>query len=94
MSMPKGKKVSVGYATVVDDDGANYRTISEHMTKLGQPMNHASARNHVLRIMKKFAIAFAEASGDLVDDDKVTSTARDPRFQSAMTELIQRQFSF
>jgi hypothetical protein len=54
MSMPKGKKVSVGYATVVDDDGANYRTISEHMTKLGQPMNHASARNHVLRIIELF----------------------------------------
>lgn len=93
MSMPKGKRVAVGYATVVEEDGANYRTISEYMTKRGEQMNHASARNYVLRIMKKFALALAEARGEVLTEEKLAETARDPRFQSAISELIQIQIA-
>jgi hypothetical protein len=57
MSMPKGMKIARGYATVVDDGGMNYRSIAERMTEAGHPMNHASARNYVLRALQKFAIA-------------------------------------
>ncbi len=93
MSMPKGKKVVVGYATVAEEDGANYRTISEIMTSSGSPMNHASARNHVLRVMKKFAEAIAEATGQQFSDVQLTETARDPQFQAVLSDMLQRQYA-
>lgn len=90
MSMPKGKRIDRGYATVVDEDGENYRTIAERMTAEGHQMNHASARNWVLRTMKKFAVAFAEAKDEDVTDEELEIIARSPNFQSAIADLIQR----
>ncbi|NDD31357.1 MAG: hypothetical protein EB084_24160, partial [Proteobacteria bacterium] len=55
MALKKGTKIERGYATV-DSDGVNYREISEVMTEMGWPMNHSSARNYVLRAMRKFAV--------------------------------------
>lgn len=90
MSMPKGKKIQGGYATVIEEDGANYRTIAEKMSRSGFQMNHASARNHVLRIMKKFASEFTVAKGDVMTEDELEAIARDPNFQAAISEMIQR----
>lgn len=90
MSMPKGKKIDRGYATVVDESGENYRTIAETMTEQGHPMNHASARNWVLRTMKKFAYAMAEAKGEVLTEEQLDVIARSPNFQSAVSDLIQR----
>lgn len=90
MSMPKGKVIARGYATVVEDDGANYRNIAEQMTELGHKMNHASARNYVLRAMRKFALAFAEAKGETLTEDELDVVAKSPSFQSGVAELVQR----
>lgn len=90
MSMPKGKRIDRGYATVAEEAGANYRTIAEKMSSQGFQMNHASARNHILRVMKKFAIEFAIARGDNMTDEELDAVARDPNFQSSVCELIQR----
>ncbi len=90
MSMPKGKKIDRGYATVVDEAGENYRTIAETMTAQGHTMNHASARNWVLRTMKKFAEAMAEAKGETMTDEELDAVARSPHFQSAISDLIQK----
>ena len=52
MPMPKGHKSTNGYATVKTFSGGNdYRTIAEKMTKNGQKMNHATARNIFLSAM-------------------------------------------
>ena len=88
MSMPRGKKIAVGYATVIEESGANYRTIAEKMTAEGHPMNHASARNWVLRVMKKFAISLAE--GKDLNEAELEQIARSPNFQSAIADLIQK----
>ena len=90
MSMPKGARIERGYATVVDDEGENYRTIAETMNKLGHKMNHASARNWVLRVMKKFAVGFAEASQEVHTEEELDAIAKSPNFQSAISEIVQR----
>ena len=60
MALKKGTTVDRGYATVATDEGVNYREIADTMTELGFPMNHSSARNYVLRVMRKFVDAFAD----------------------------------
>ena len=89
MSMPKGKKVKCGYATVSDDDDcADYRLIGRKMTARGHKMNHASARNYVLRAMKKFARAIANEEGKHLDEKELAEIARNPSFQSALGDIL------
>ena len=90
MSMPKGAKISGGYATVAGDEGENYRTIAERMTAEGHPMNHASARNWVLRVMRKFADEFAKSRNMELNERQINEIARSPNFQSAISSLIQK----
>lgn len=87
--MQKGKKIDRGYATVVDNDGCNYRTISEQMTTQGYKMNHSSARNYILRAMNKFASHFAEAHGMKLTEEQLDAVVRSPNFQSAVSDLLQ-----
>ena len=92
MPMPKGKKVNFSYATVSDDcESANYRTISKIMTENGYKMNHASARNYILKIMKQFAKSIALHEGIRFSDEKLSMIARNPNFQSAIGDLIQNE---
>lgn len=89
MSMPKGHKSKQGYATVTDlDGGLDYRTIAKKMSDSGDKMNHATARNIFLRAMKKLATPVCEMYELSNDAEKIEKTARDPRFQSSMIELI------
>jgi len=89
MSMPKGHKSKQGYATVASlDGGMDYRTIAKEMSDSGDRMNHATARNIFLRAMKKLATPVCELYELSEDQDKIEKTARDPRFQSSMVELI------
>ena len=77
------------YATVAEEDGENYRDIASMMSELGFEMNHSSARNHIVRIMKRFAESFAEhLSDDVKTDDEMYRIAKDPMFQSSMSELL------
>ena len=88
MSMPKGYKSKYGYATVASEyDGMDYRNIADLMTNRGFKMNHATARNIFLRAMKKLALPVCSLHG-INDDDTVESTARDPRFQAGMVEIM------
>ena len=64
------------YVTISDDDEAEgYRSISTIMTAEGHKMNHSSARNYVLRAMKKFAYAIA----------------KNPMFQKTIGELFEQE---
>ena len=89
MSMPKGYKSKYGYATVGGyNGGLDYRSIAEKMTGDGFKMNHATARNIFLRAMRKLAEPLCElymTECDYIDLDR---TAKDPRFQESMVELI------
>ena len=88
MALKKGTNVDRGYATVTEDEGVNYREIAETMSELGFTMNHSSARNHVIRVMRKFAAAFAEGYGISVTDEKVEEIAKSPTFQHGVADLL------
>jgi len=90
--MKKGKKFDNGYATV--DDGVNYRDIADTMSEIGYKMNHSSARNYVLRVMRKFAYAIVDQYGIKMSDEKLNDVARSPMFQSGIAELLQDIESF
>lgn len=89
MTLERGSKVERGYATVADDEGVNYRQIADVMCVLGFQMNHSSARNHVLRVMRKFAEAFAREWGIELTEDKIATIAKTPGFQYGVADLLQ-----
>lgn len=76
------------YATTTDDEGVNYRDIAEVMTKIGFKMNHSSARNHVLRVMRKFAKALSESHGVELDEQQVDFLARSAAFQQRVSVIL------
>jgi hypothetical protein len=88
MSLNKGAHVDRGYATVADEEGVNYREIAEMMTGLGFSMNHSSARNYVLRVMRKFAAALGVAWGQELDEKRIDEIAKDPSFQHGIADLL------
>ena len=83
MSMPKGYKVEGGYATVSCGIGAGYREIAEQMCEDGFKMNHSTARNVFLTVMRKFAKDLCELTSN-----RVESMASDPRFQSSICGML------
>jgi len=77
------------YATVSEDEGINYREIAETMTKIGFKMNHSSARNYILRIMKKFAEAIINGWELEVNERTLEKTIKSPQFQNAICGILQ-----
>ena len=88
MALKQGARVDRGYATVAEEEGVNYREIAEVMTELGFSMNHSSARNYVLRVMRKFVAALGEAWGQELDEQRIDEIAKDPSFQHGIAELL------
>jgi len=81
------KIVNRGYATLHKDDGVNYREIAATMTELGFPMNHSSARNHLVRVMIKFLDAIVEEYEMTIDIDP-NEIVKSPQFQQGMREIL------
>ena len=77
------------YATVTEDEGVNYREIAATMTDIGYKMNHSSARNYVLRVMKKFAEAVIDEWDIAVPEEKIDKIVKTPQFQQAICEILQ-----
>lgn len=88
MALKRGSKVERGYATVVEEDGVNYREIADTMTEIGFTMNHSSARNYVLRVMRKFVAAMVEDFDIELDEQEREDIAKSPAFQHRMAELL------
>ena len=88
MALKKGCTVDRGYATVAVDEGINYREIADTMTELGFPMNHSSARNYVLRVMRKFVGAFVDEYDINLDESRVDEVAKSPGFQHGIADLL------
>lgn len=89
MALRRGTRVDRGYATVAEDEGVNYREIADTMTELGFEMNHSSARNYVLRVMRKFAKAFTDdMRGIRIDEKRIDEIAKDPGFQHGVADLL------
>ena len=77
-----------GHATVTEDDGVNYREIAEIMSEMGFVMNHSSARNYVLRVMRKFAKLFLEQHDMPTSDQDIDRVAKSPHFQDAVANML------
>lgn len=88
MPLTKGTHVDRGYATIIGDEGVNYREIAEVMSALGFTMNHSSARNYVLRVMRKFVVALSKAWGKELSEAQIDEISKDPKFQSGISELL------
>jgi len=86
----KKKAKKSNYATVTEEEGVNYREISDMMTEIGFKMNHSSARNYVLRVMKKFAEALVENWNLDVPHERLDAIAKSPQFQQAIYEVLQQ----
>lgn len=82
------KKEKSQYATVTED-GTNYREIADMMTTIGYKMNHSSARNYVLRVMKKFAHAITKNWNIDLSDDRLDQIIKDPQFQEGISDILQ-----
>lgn len=88
MTLKKGSKFNNGYATVLEDEGVNYREIADIMSELGFTMNHSSARNYVLRVMQKFADAFNKEWKLNLPSEKLKVISGSPNFQSVISEVL------
>ena len=88
MALKKGSRVDRGYATVIDDEGVNYREIADTMTEIGFKMNHSSARNYVLRVMKKFVVAYSSRWDLKLNEDRIDEIAKSPGFQQGIAEIL------
>lgn len=89
MPMPKGHKTSHGYATNKSfSGGKDYRAIADHMTTSGSKMNHATARNIFISALCKIAKPVHTLNGVGLSDERLKATARDPRFQSGVAEIL------
>lgn len=83
----KMKKTS--YATIPAGEGVNYREIADMMTSIGFKMNHSSARNYVLRVMRKFAEAITSEWDLDVSESKLDRIIKSPQFQQAICDILQ-----
>ena len=86
--MANKRKHANGYATF--EDGKGFREIAEILHDTGETprkMRHTSIRNYFLRGMEKLAEPIAKQSGR-----SVREVARDPRFQTAMAEILRGNY--
>ena len=77
------------YATVTSDEGVNYREIASMMTEIGFKMNHSSARNYVLRVMKKFGKAITDSWDMKISDSELERICKTPQFQQGICDVLQ-----
>lgn len=77
------------YATVIESEGFDYREIAETMTAIGFKMNHSSARNYVLRVMRKFAEAVIKEWDIEVPEEKIDKIIKSPQFQQGICDVLQ-----
>ena len=77
------------YATVSSDEGINYREIADMMSEIGFKMNHSSARNYVLRVMRKFADAIVKEWDIDVHPSRIDVIVKSPQFQQAICDVLQ-----
>jgi len=85
----KNSSKKPSYATVVENDGINYRDIADTMSSIGFKMNHSSARNYVLRVMRKFAVPILKEWDVNVSEQRLDQIIRSPQFQQGICEILQ-----
>lgn len=89
MAMPKGHKVSAGYATVASIPGADdYKLIAKKCSEQGYKMGHSTARNIFLGAMMKVADNLQKSQGNTYNNRQLFEIARNPAFQMSVAEVL------
>lgn len=86
--MIKDKK----YATVFADEGVDYRKIADIMQKKGYKMNHSSARNYVLRIMKKILKELSHNWKINLSEKQANRISKSSNFQEGVFDILRLNF--
>jgi hypothetical protein len=72
-----------------------FHDIADRMTKSGDKMNHATARNVLLRALKKISTPICKMHGvktEFLEEESI-KTASDPRFQEAIASFLADELS-
>lgn len=78
------------YATVGSNvQGNDFRTIARKMTKNGDTMNHATARNVLHRAMQKVGRVIVNELSVKIDNNGLDKLISDPLFQEGFAEIVQ-----
>ena len=89
MSMPKGYRVELGYATVNSESGGlGYSEIAEKMTSDGFKMNHSTARNVLVSGLMKIAKPLCELQERSHTPAELKKLAKNPDFQQSVAYFL------
>lgn len=77
------------YSPPIDEDCFDYRTIALKMTEAGFKMNHSSVRNYVIRVMKKFLVAYNKHHSIHLNEESLNEIANSSSFHHAMSDVVQ-----
>ena len=76
------------YVTTNIENGLDYRSIAEIMTKSGDKMNHSTVRNIITRGFCKVVKGISEDYGLKYSDQKIKEIAQSPDFQESIIQIM------
>lgn len=76
------------YVTTNVENGLDYRSIAEIMTKGGDKMNHSTVRNIITRGFCKVVKGISEDYGLKYTDQKIKEIAQSPEFQESIIQIM------
>ena len=76
------------YVTTNIENGLDYRSIAEIMTRSGDKMNHSTVRNIITRGFCKVVKGISEDYGLKYTDQKIKEIAQSPEFQESIIQIM------
>jgi len=76
------------YVTTNIENGMDYRSIAEIMTRSGDKMNHSTVRNIITRGFCKVVKGISEDYGLKYSDNKIKAIAQSPEFQESIIQIM------
>ena len=76
------------YVTTNIENGMDYRSIAEIMTRSGDKMNHSTVRNIITRGFCKVVKGISKDYGLKYTDQKIKEIAQSPEFQESIIQIM------
>mgnify|MGYP001330692487 FL=1 len=76
------------YVTTNIENGLDYRSIAEIMTRSGDKMNHSTVRNIITRGFFKVVKGISEDYDLKYTDQKIKEIAQSPDFQESIIQIM------
>lgn len=71
------------------DEGVDFRTIANKMTKMGFKMNHATARNVLLAGMERFLQNLSQEFDHSLDKDKIKELCKSQDTHNVLADVLE-----